>query len=121
MPTSKLFSGIALLAAIALTTNGVVAKPAKMMTSDEPTVIQLSPAHRAPATPVRDDTDDLTFRWLYSSDGGENWSAMMDAGVTGMIDTTGGGQQAGWGDGANGFGVVADGSNNLHFITGLDA
>lgn len=119
MPKSKLFSGIALLTAVALATNGVVAKPA-VIANAEPTIVQLTSAHRAPATPARDATDEMTLRWMYSADGGENWSAMMDAGVTGMIDTTGAEPQAAWGAASYDFGAVVDGANNIHFAVILD-
>jgi len=120
MPKSKLFSGIALLTAMALATSGVVAKPA-MNKNVEPKVVQLTSAHRAPSTPVRDETDEMTLRWMYSADGGENWSGMMDAGVTGMIDTTNGERTAGWGGASYDFGAVVDTDNNIHFAVILDA
>ncbi len=121
MPKSKLFSFIALFTAIALTTNGVVAKPVKMTTNSEPTVVQLTSAYRTQAEPFRDQNDDMTLRWMYSSDGGETWDAMVDAGITGMIDTTGGEEHAAWNAAAEGYGAVVDGSNNIHFAVVLNA
>ncbi len=120
MPKSKLFSGIALLTVIALATNGVVAKPT-LTNNVEPTVVQLTSAHRGATTPARDGTDEMTLRWMFSADGGENWSAIMDAGMTGMIDTTGGEQTAAWGADSYDFGAVIDGSNNIHFGVILDS
>lgn len=121
MPKSKLFVCIALLAMISLAASGVDARPVNLISNDEPKVVQLSTAHRTPGTPARDDTEEMTLRWLYSMDGGENWEPMKDAGSTGMIDTTGGVPTPGWGGASYDFGATVDNNNNIHFIVVLDS
>jgi len=120
MPKSKIFASTVFLLVILLIAGGAMAKPMIWSNDDRP-VVQLSP--RAESGDFGRDSDEfLTFRWMYSSDGGENWNdkTIYGAGATGMIDTTGGVQTAGWPQVAYRFGVVADGQNQLHFVAVLN-
>jgi len=119
MPKSKFFTGCVMLLVMLVAVNVVSAKP--VIWSGDETVIQRShPNLNASATPRRDTDDFMTFRWLYSSDGGAHWSGIMGAGMTGMFEVNNAGDTVeAWGDPSYAFGTVVDGSNNIHFIAPL--
>ncbi|MBM3329366.1 MAG: hypothetical protein FJY67_07845, partial [Calditrichaeota bacterium] len=123
MPKSKLFVTMLLAAAFVASTAMAVPKPVKKVFGDDGRVTQLShPGRYSRDLPGRDEDDFMTFRYMKSTDGGDNWSEIMGTGDTGMWELNNDGDTvSAWGEASYDFGAVVGRNNSLHFVAVLNA
>ncbi len=117
MSKCKIFLACILCLALVYTTAMAVEKSVPGMNGDERLVLQLTNPGKS-ITPARDEDDFMTFRFMVSSDGGDNWSEIRGTGDTGMWEDE---ETPAWGGPSYDFGAVVDQENNLHFIAILNA
>jgi len=117
MTKCKIFFACILCFALVASSALAIEKYVPGTNGDERLAINLTNMKKS-TTPLRDDQDEfMTYRFMVSADGGENWSDIMGVGDHGMWDEDG--EANAWGSASYNWGAVVDPDNNLHFIACL--
>lgn len=120
MSNAKAFSVIILCLAFALTST-VFAVDGSGKISRNPDMVFYTDHSKGLSSPTRDDDDFMTFRFMVSPDGGDNWSEILHTGDHGMWEGVGEeGNEPAWGNPQYDFGAIVDNDNMLHFISALN-
>jgi len=124
MTSGKVFKLFTICLLLAWVVTGAAITRTEKFSRDIDKVIQLNGQHRQ-SGPARDADDLLTYRFMFSADGAENWSDPMGLGDHGMYEIKGEGAEVetvgAWGAASYDMGAVIDNDNYIHFIAVLNS